>query len=141
MASTPESPPWTSNLQAYEQGFTALFRGKPEDTETDVKRLFASTYTQQVDDKILDLAHFIRHIHHLRSVVDKVDIHVQQFLRDGDQIADRHTVHIRLRDGTEVESHVYLFGNVQEDGKMASVVETVYQVKGTEGTKDIGSRE
>jgi hypothetical protein len=65
----------------------------------------------------------------LRENVPQVTLTITQFLRDGSQIADRHIGTTTLEDGTVLKSETFMFGEVAEDGRLLSLVETVNQLK------------
>ncbi|KAF4448639.1 mitochondrial substrate carrier [Fusarium albosuccineum] len=129
---------WTCSPESFAKGFESMFVGDPEDASAHLERLFAPTYTQEVDGKVLNYSEFVDHIRHLRKVITAVKVKVNQFLRDGNQLAERHTVRVEFSNKPPSEFDVFLFGTVQEDGRMLSVVETTRQTEGHDGDRNLG---
>jgi hypothetical protein len=129
---------WTSNPEKFAVGFESIFVGDAENTEADLQRLFTPTYTQDVDGKVLSFPEFVDHIRHLRTATTSIKVKVSQFLRDGNQLAERHTVLVEFSNKPRSEFEVFLFGVVDDDGRLSSVVETVRHAKGDAEDKDLG---
>lgn len=87
----------------------SLFAGKPEDTEA-------------------DLSAFVAHIRWIRKILPAVALTVTQFLHDGAQLAERHTSSTTLPDCTGKRAETFQFAEVVEDGRSASIIETVKQL-------------
>lgn len=120
---------FADHKDTYQAALISLFSGKPEDTESDLSKLLAPNFTQQDEDGTRDFAAFVAHMRWLRENVPKVTLTITQFLRDGSQIADRHLGVTTLEDGTVLKSETFMFGEIAEDGRISSLVETVNQIK------------
>lgn len=103
----------------------SLFAGKPEDTESDLSKLLAPTFTQTDNDGVRDFPAFVAHIRSLREMSLKVTLTVTHFLRDGALVADRHSSSTIMPDGTVSKGETYMFGGVAEDGRLEWVSEVV----------------
>ncbi|KUL90186.1 hypothetical protein ZTR_02175 [Talaromyces verruculosus] len=114
-------------VETYQAALMSLFSGKPEDTEADLSKLLHPSFTQRDDTTTRDFVGFVAHISHLRQVLSpgSVELKVTQFLRDGNQLAERHTSTMKMPDGTVRQAETFQFGELAEDGRIASVVETV----------------
>lgn len=120
---------FTDHKDTYQAALVSLFSGKPEDTEGDLSKLLAPSFTLRDQDGTRDFAAFVSHMRWLRQNVPRVTLTITQFLRDGPQVADRHVGITTLEDGTVLKSETFMFGVVAEDGRLVSLVETVNQIK------------
>ncbi|MFD4573036.1 nuclear transport factor 2 family protein [Streptomyces sp. NPDC058417] len=102
-------------------------------------RHFAPDYRQRTDGNWDDRDAFLKHIAHLRGVVDSGVIEVHDELYDGFRYADRHTVHVTKKDGSVVRTEVYLFGEFAPDGRFRRIEETTLMLEGAESDRDLGS--
>ncbi|KAF4334612.1 hypothetical protein FBEOM_11536 [Fusarium beomiforme] len=136
---TPSPVDWTSSLEEYEKGFESIFIGPPETTKTDLERLFTPSYTSVVDGKSIDFPHFAEHIQHLRQVTTAIKVNVTHFLREGNQLAERHFVTAEFSNKPPSKYEVFLFATVDESGRIERLVETLRQTQGLEEHKDLGS--
>lgn len=122
MASTTN---FADNKDTYEAALLSLFSGKPEDTERDLSNLFTPTFTQRDNSTTRDFPAFVAHIRRLREILPSVTLTVTQFLRDGTQLAERHTSSTTRPDGSVTGAETFQFAEVAEDGRIAWIVETV----------------
>ncbi|OAQ66579.1 mitochondrial substrate carrier protein [Pochonia chlamydosporia 170] len=120
---------FTDHKDTYQAALISLFSGKPEDTEQDLSKLLAPNFTQRDEDGTRDFAAIVAHMRWLRENVPNVTLTITRFLRDGSQIADMHIGLTTLEDGTVLKSETYMFGEVADDGRLLSLVETVNQIK------------
>ncbi|KAF5681864.1 hypothetical protein FDENT_7931 [Fusarium denticulatum] len=139
MTSTPFHVDWTSSLDKYEKGFESIFIGKPETTRSDLECLFTQDYTSIVDGKCIDLPEFVEHIQHLRQVTTAVKVKVTHFLRQGNQLAERHFVTAEFSNKPPSKYEVFLFAIVDESGRIERLVETLRHTDGLEEHKNLGS--
>jgi hypothetical protein len=114
-------------VETYQAALMSLFSGKPENTEADLSKLLHPSFTQRDDTTTRDFAAFVAHISHIRQVLSpgSVDLKVTQFLRDGNQLAERHTSTMKMPDGTVRKAETFQFGELAEDGRITSIVEIV----------------
>lgn len=121
---------WANQKETYQAGLRSLFAGKPEDTEADLSKMFTPTFTQTDSDGTRDFPQFVKHIRWLREILNgaQTDVTIYQFLRDGNQVADRHGG----PDEKTTKSETYMFGEVAEDGRVAWLKENVVRAKGIE---------
>ncbi|KAF4445595.1 hypothetical protein F53441_10659 [Fusarium austroafricanum] len=130
---------WASSLEKYEKGFESIFLGEPETTQTDLENLFTQGYTSIVDGKSVNFAEFVQHIEHVRKVTTAVKAKVTHFVREGNQLAERHFVTAEFSNKPPSEYEVFLFATIHESGRIESLVETLRQTQGLEEDKDLGS--
>ncbi|KAF4949483.1 hypothetical protein FSARC_13467 [Fusarium sarcochroum] len=130
---------WTSSLEKYEKGFEGIFVGDPQTTKSDLENLFTPTFTSTVDGKTLDFTEFVQHIQHLRTITTTVKVKVTQFLRDGNQLAERHLVTVDFSNKPQSAYEVFLFSTVHESGRIDSIVETLRHTHGLEEDRGLGS--
>ncbi|KAF5708570.1 hypothetical protein FGLOB1_6318 [Fusarium globosum] len=139
MASTLSHVDWTSSLDKYEKGFESIFIGEPETTRADLEGLFTQDYTSIVDGKCVEFPEFVEHIQYLRQVTTAIKVQVTHFLREGNQLAERHFVTAEFSNKPPSKYVVFLFASVDESGRIESLVETVRQTDGLEEHKNLGS--
>lgn len=102
-------------------------------------RHFSPYYRQRTNGKWDDRQAFARHARKLREIVASARIEVLDELRDGNRYADRHQVHITKRDGAEVSQEVYLFAELDTEGRFLRVEETTLMLAGAESDREMGS--
>ncbi|KAF5630144.1 hypothetical protein F52700_7502 [Fusarium sp. NRRL 52700] len=138
---TPKTPytDWTSSLDKYEKGFESIFIGEPETTRAHLDGLFTQDYTSIVDGKCIDFTEFVEHIQHLRQVTTAIKVKVTHFLRQGNQLAERHFVTAEFSNKPPSKYEVFLFATIDESGRIERLVETLRQTDGLEEHKDLGS--
>ena len=111
----------------------SLFSGKAEDTEEDLSKLFTPTFKHYDEDggKTSDFTAWVGHIRWLREILKpgSVNLTITQFLRDGNQLAERHISTSEKPDGHLHEAHTFQFMEIAEDGRIEWIVETVKQRK------------
>ncbi len=100
---------------------------------------FSPDYRQRTDGHWDDREAFVRHARKLREVVASARIDMLDEFRDGNRYADRHRVHITKRDGTQVVQEVYLFAELDAEGRFARVEETTLMLEGADSDREIGS--
>ncbi|KAI7762640.1 hypothetical protein LZL87_008986 [Fusarium oxysporum] len=139
MTYTPSHVDWTSSLDKYEKGFESIFIGEPETTRADLEGLFTQDYTSIVDGRRIDFPEFVKHIKHLRHITTAIKVQVTHFLREGNQLAERHFVTAEFSNTPPSKYEVFLFATVDESGRIERLVETLRQMDGLEEHKDLGS--
>lgn len=102
-------------------------------------RHFSAAYRQRTNGQWEDRESFARHARKLREIVASARIEVLDELREGNRYADRHRVDVTKRDGTRVVQEVYLFAELDADGRFLRVEETTLMLAGEEADRDIGS--
>jgi hypothetical protein len=102
-------------------------------------RHFSRHDRQRTNGTWADRAEFAAHIRHLRAVVESVTIDVLDELVDGRRHADRHVITVRERDGQSTVQEVYLFGELDEEGRFFRVEETTLMLTGSESDRGLGS--
>jgi hypothetical protein len=107
--------------------------------EEAIDRHFAPDYRQRTDGRWDDRDQFAQHIAHLRDVVESGSVEVYEELSHGELYADRHTVRVVKKDGSEVQMEVYLFAEFAPDGRFRRIEETTLMLSGTEADRDLGS--
>ena len=101
-------------------------------------RFFSEDYVQMTDGHSISYSQFIEHIRHVISVTKRIEIEVVDVIRDGNRIADRHTVRLTRKDGTSSLLEVYLFATLR-NGRFTSVIETTRLVEGNESSRALAS--
>ncbi|WKT51421.1 hypothetical protein QSH57_016391 [Fusarium oxysporum f. sp. vasinfectum] len=139
MASASCHVDWTSSLNKYEKGFESIFIGGPETTQADLEGLFTQDYTSIVDGKRIEFPEFVEHIQHLRQVTTAIKVQVTHFLREGNQLAERHFVTAEFSNKPPSKYEVFLFATVDGSGRIERLVETLRQTDGLEEHRDLGS--
>lgn len=102
-------------------------------------RHFSIDYRQRTNGTWDDRAAFAHHAKKLRAVVASARIEVLDELRDGKRYADRHRVYLTKRDGSTVVQEVYLFAEMNADGRFARIEETTLMLEGADADRDMGS--
>ncbi|MDQ7990911.1 MAG: hypothetical protein REI09_14870 [Candidatus Dactylopiibacterium sp.] len=102
-------------------------------------RHFSPAYRQRTNGCWEDRAGFARHARRLRELVAVCRIEVLDALHDGSHYADRHRVHVLKRDGTRVVQEVYLFAELDAQGRFVRVEETTLMLEGAEADREMGS--
>lgn len=135
MADTNSSPKATfaNQRDTLQAALMSLFSGKAEETEADLSKLFTPTFTHYDEDrgKTSDFTAWVAHIRWLREFLTpgSVNLTITQFLRDGNQLAERHISTTKLPDGNVGAAHTFQFMEIAEDGRIEWIVETVKQGK------------
>jgi hypothetical protein len=124
---TPYIATFASQVDTYQATLMSLFSGKPEDTEADLSKLFTPTFTQRDNQASRDFPAFVKHIRGLREILPpgSVNLKVTHFLRDGNQIAERHSSITKRPSGEVSRAETFMWVEIAEDGRIAWIVETV----------------
>jgi len=102
-------------------------------------RHFSPDYRQRTNGQWDDRQGFAQHARKLREVVASARIEVLDELRDGNRYADRHHVHITKRDGAKITQEVYLFAELDTEGRFRRVEETTLMIEGAESDRELGN--
>lgn len=118
---------FADQVDTYQAALMSLFSGKPEDTEADLSKLFTPTFTQRDNKASRDFPAFVKHIRGLREILPpgSVNLTVTQFLRDGNQIAERHSSSTKMPNGVTSWAETFMWVEIVDDGRIAWIVETV----------------
>ncbi|KAI0896493.1 hypothetical protein F4806DRAFT_464717 [Annulohypoxylon nitens] len=116
---------FADSKETYQATLMSLFSGRPGETETDISKIFTPTATLRDDDTTLDFPGLIEHFTFLRKILPRVTLQVDQFIRDGLQVANRHSSSTTMADGTVKKAETFMFVVLAEDGRIESIVETV----------------
>lgn len=129
----PYQTTFANQKDTFQAALMSLFSGKVEDTETDLSRLFTPSFKHydEDEDKIRDFTAWVAHIRWVRQILDpsSVNLTITQFLRDGNQLAERHISTTKNPDGNLAAAHTFQFMEIAEDGRIEWIVETVKQGK------------
>jgi hypothetical protein len=117
----------------------ALLNQKHLPLEEVLVRYFSADYRQRTNGHWDDRAGFVLHARKLRELVASARIEVLEELCDGDRYADRHRVHVRKHDGTELVQEVYLFAQLDGSGRFRRVEEVTLMLEGAEADRHLGS--
>jgi len=140
MAGTTQRATFADEKDTFEAILQSLFSGRAEDTEADLTKILAPQFRLQAEFQDLDFPGFVKHIRWLRENLPpkSVQLTVTQFLRDGNQLADRHSSTTVKPDGTVAAAETYLFAELAEDGRFAWIKESVirFPPKGPDGKEN-----
>lgn len=103
-----------------------------------VDRYFSPGYRQVTDGHVSDRESFIQHIVAVRGRVAHGEIEVLDFLQVGARFAQRHLARVTKTDGSQAQIEVYLFGNVDVDGKILAAHELTRVISGGHGDDQLG---
>jgi hypothetical protein len=112
--------------------------GSPEQAEADIARYFSPDYVQVTDGNRLEYNEFVAHIKHLRGVIASGTIEVHEAVRNGNVIADRHTMRATKTDGSEVIGDEVAFTEYGGDGRILRVHELSHIIAGSKADQNIG---
>ncbi|HEX4246986.1 MAG TPA: nuclear transport factor 2 family protein [Pseudonocardia sp.] len=112
--------------------------GSPDEAETAVARHFSPDYVQVTDGNRLEYKEFVEHIKHLRGVIASGTVEVHEAVRNGDLVADRHTMRATKVDGGEVVGDCYAFTRYAADGRIVRVHELSHIITGSKADHDLG---
>jgi ketosteroid isomerase-like protein len=110
--------------------------GDPDEVEAAIKKNFSPDYVQVSDGNRLVYNDFVAHIRHLRGHLVSGTVEVHEAVRDGDLVADRHTLRAVKVDGSEVVGDCYAFTHYAEDGRILRVNE-ISRVIGNAADQDL----
>jgi len=110
-----------------------------EDMDTALERFINPAYTQVTDGEQSDRGEFVAHLAHLRGAIAGGHVVVHEALREGRRIADRHTVHVTMKDGRVSSFEVLLIGSLDEQDRLFEVFETTRQLTGDAEVANLGS--
>lgn len=111
--------------ETYQATLKSLFYGNPEDTEADLSKIFIPQFKFDAGDEKYDFDGFVAHMRRLREMKLDVDLTTVQFLRDGNQLAERHTSVTTLQDGKRMPAETFMFAEIAEDGRINWIIEAV----------------
>lgn len=117
----------------------ALLNQKHLPLEEVLNRHFSRDYRQCTNGHWDDREGFSHHAHKLREIVASARIEVLEELRDGDRYADRHRVHITKQDNSRVTQEVYLFAEIDRDGRFKRIEEITRMLEGADADRDMGN--
>ncbi|KAM0252599.1 hypothetical protein ACHAQJ_007636 [Trichoderma viride] len=110
--------------ETYQATLMSLFAGKPQDTEADLAKIFSPSFKFEAREKY-DFDGFVAHMRRLREMKLVVDLTTVQFLRDGNQLAERHVSKTTQQDGKEGHAETFMFAEIAEDGRIEWIKEVV----------------
>ncbi|WP_243062290.1 hypothetical protein [Humibacter sp. RRB41] len=102
-----------------------LLNERDVSVEDALARHFTDEYRQSTNGDWIDRAGFAEQLTQLRLYVDHVEIRVLDELSDDASYAERHILTATQRDGSTAAQEVFLFGQIAEDGRFASLEELV----------------
>lgn len=111
--------------------------GDPDEAEAAIRKNFSPEYVQVTNGDRLEYNDFVAHIRHLRGLIASGTVEVQEAIRDGDVVADRHTMRATKIDGSEVVGDCYAFTQYAEDGRVLRVNEITHII-GSAADQDLG---
>lgn len=121
----PSRATFADRPETYQATLKSLFAGNPEDTEADLSKIFSPSFQFEAGPEKYDFAGFVAHMRRLREMKLTVDLTTVQFLRDGNQLAERHVSMTTLQDGTELPAETFMFAEIAADGRINWIKEAV----------------
>ncbi|QFG24537.1 nuclear transport factor 2 family protein [Actinomadura sp. WMMB 499] len=114
-------PPSTADPKRFIADFFTSFneeliRGDDEPAQV-VDRYHTADIVQVADGRRMDREKLIAHVRPLRRNRPEGRIEVHEAIADGDRIAARYTLHVKIR-GKELSIEVCFFGRFAPDGRM-----------------------
>jgi hypothetical protein len=103
-----------------------------------VEKYFSPFYRQLTDGHSSDREAFIQHISAVRQHIAVGRIRVDAFLISGNHFADRHHVSATKTDGSQVEIEIYLFGEIDPQGKILAAHELTRVIRGGTADEQLG---
>lgn len=100
-----------------------LLAERNRSVEDVLARHFTHDYRQSTNGDWIDRAAFAEQVTQLRAFIDHVEIRVLDELMQGSRYAERHVIQVTGRDGSVIGQEVYLFADIAEDGRFASLEE------------------
>jgi len=111
---------------------TTLVVGKPSHDAVieDVKPYLASNFVQVGNGEEKKYEDVIEHLVKLREMFSKIRFHIEDLIVDKEQkiVADRHTVYINMKDGTERTQSILAIYHYNDDGKFTRLYYSVHDV-------------
>lgn len=103
-----------------------------------LSRFFAKDYRQRVNGRWLSRDEAVAHFEHLQKIVDTVQVRVLGELMQELKYADRHVVTVHKKDGSVTVQEVYLFAELDAQGRFRKVEEVTLMLEGTVPDQMIG---
>jgi len=122
-----------------EHFLTGMICTPHDDLDAALSRFINPAYTQVTDGEKSDRGEFVAHLEHLRGVLASGHVVVHQAVRQGRQIADRHTIYATMKDGRVSSFEVILIGSLDEQDRLFEVFETTRQLTGVAEDANLGS--
>ena len=118
-----DSNPYSSK-EAWLATLHSAFNGPQEQVESTFLKLYTKETVIKMDGKTYDWDAFMAHVAWIRDVASNIEIKSHCFLRDGNMLADKHTLTATMKnDAPDVVVEAYLFGELDDDGKAVWVDE------------------
>ncbi|WP_440616202.1 nuclear transport factor 2 family protein [Cysteiniphilum sp. 6C5] len=118
--------------------FREIFE-KDEFDEADIHKYFHPDYTQHVDGKVLKFDDFLAHIKSLKAAVNKVNIHFEHLIEDGNRVCSVHYPEAQKVNGMTIKAKVIAMFEFKED-QLIFCDELTHLIQGEEDDADLGSR-
>ncbi|HUN35642.1 MAG TPA: hypothetical protein VMU95_26895 [Trebonia sp.] len=95
-------------------------------------RYYAPDYTYRMDGKALDRDEFAALVARFRGQVAQGTVTVLDELVDGSAYAERHVLHITMKDGVTQDREVAIFGAFAADGRFQHLSEASFDIEPAE---------
>lgn len=115
-----------------------LFENRDLPLDEAADRHFGPDFRQRTDGRWVDRAGFLARIAHLRDNVERITITVLDEVIDGHRYAERHLVDLLDADGQHVVQEVYLFAELDSDGRFARIEEVTLSLEVDETDRQQG---
>lgn len=110
-------------MTTLKDAFEDLFENRDVPFDESADRHFSPDFRQRTNGQWLDRATFLAGVAHLRDNVERVTVTVLDEVIDGHQYAERHLVGLLDAHGQHVVQEVYLFADLDSDGRFARIEE------------------
>ncbi len=104
-----------------------------------VRRWFSTDYIQVADGNTLNFADFLKHLNVLKRDTTSMRFEVMDAAFTGDTLADRHLVHIELKNGQRMIVEMLAFYRIK-NGKIVQLNEVSRLISGDLADRDLGFR-
>ncbi|KAJ3550198.1 hypothetical protein NM208_g89 [Fusarium decemcellulare] len=113
---------YTSTREGFQRAMKWSLTGTPEDAKLYAEATTAPGFYQIFNNKRLEYDEYVNNIAEWRAKISEYEPKVEEFLRDGDQLAAHMTGTIKV-DGVNTYFEAFLFAKVNKDGKMESMLD------------------
>jgi hypothetical protein len=126
-------------MTTLKDAFEDLFdnRDLPLDQSADLH--FGPDFRQRTNGQWVDRAAFLAGVAHLRDNVERITVTVLDEVIDGHRYAERHLVDLLDAHGQRAVQEVYLFADIDSDGRFARIEEVTLSLDVDETDRQQGN--
>lgn len=104
-----------------------------------LERYFSLSYVQNVNKATMGFDEFVSHIAAQKKVIASMEVAFDDFVIQGNKVAERHRVFATKKDGGTIEASVIAIWTI-EGGKITRCDELTHMLKGSKEDEDLGER-